>query len=120
MGGACATLDDKVDVKSIMSKLMDRLALYAVEHEIPSDNPVFEIFNEQVAKVIKSKPKMELTDMMSLQLSLVRFAMRCATSEDEKFTYADKVLGFCAQLLRSAVGEKVENSECADMVVMLL
>ena len=50
---ACATLDDKVDVKNIMSKLMDRLATYAVEHEIPSDNPVFEIFNTQVAKVIK-------------------------------------------------------------------
>lgn len=116
----CSTLDDKVDVKSIMSKLMDRLATYAVEHEIPSDNPVFEIFNTQVAKVIKSKPKMGLPDMLSLQLSLVRFALRCATSEDERFTYADKVLGFCAQLLRSAVGEKVENSDCADKVVMLL
>lgn len=116
----CATLDDKVDVKSIMSKLMDRLAQYAVEHEIPSDNKVFDTFNTQVAKVIKSKPKMELVDMLSLQLSLVRFAMRCATSEDERFKYADQVLGFCAQLLRSAVGEKVEDTECADMVVMLL
>ena len=54
----------------------------------------------------QSKPKMGLPDMLSLQLSLVRFALRCATSEDERFTYADKVLGFCAQLLRSAVGEK--------------
>ena len=49
----CSTLDDKVDVKSIMSKLMDRLATYAAEHEIPSDNPVFDIFNTQVAAVIK-------------------------------------------------------------------
>jgi len=77
---ACADLHDQVDVKGVISSLIDRLAAFGNKEDgagIPPELKLFDIFSEHIAKVIKSRPDMPLEDMVSLQVALVNLAHQC-------------------------------------------
>ncbi|KAF2360963.1 Vacuolar protein sorting-associated protein 35 [Trinorchestia longiramus] len=77
---ACAELHEDVNVKSIISSLIDRLAAFGNKEDgdgIPPEIKLFEIFSQHISTVIKSRPDLPLEDMVSLQVSLVNLAQQC-------------------------------------------
>ncbi|VDK67338.1 unnamed protein product [Litomosoides sigmodontis] len=94
---ACSELDQGVQIKNVFIALIDRLAIYASTEgvEIPSDLPLFEIFSKQTQSVIMSREGMPLEDVVSLQTTLVNFALKCYS---EKTDYADIVFASTANV----------------------
>lgn len=87
----CGSLSPKVNVKTIIMAMIDRLALYAVSESAGTeiaDIPLFDIFSEQVANVILARPEMPIEDVVALQVSLVNLAVKCYPLKAE---YVDKV-----------------------------
>ncbi|MCP9261802.1 Vacuolar protein sorting-associated protein 35 [Dirofilaria immitis] len=94
---ACSELDQGVQIKNVFIALIDRLAIYASSEdvEIPSDLPLFDIFSEQTQSVIMSREGMAPEDIISLQTTLVNFALKCYP---ERTDYADVVFATTANV----------------------
>lgn len=95
---ACGQLQPGVDVKTIIGSLIDRLAQFAVKSPdtIPTNIDIFDTFFVHVGKVIEQRPNMEVTDVLSLQVSLLNLSLKCYPT---KLNYVDQVLGFCGTYL---------------------
>ena len=100
----CTQLREKVDVKSILVTLMDRIAGYFRDEQTSgqADPRAFTMLNEYVAKVVQGQPNMDVNDILSLQVALVNFAINCYPGKHE---YVDLVLNFCVQVLSKTVDE---------------
>ena len=105
---------------------MDRLSTYqssdgtsGLSEITDGDKDVFSIFNEHVKGVIAAKTNMSTGDILSLHVSLIRFAMQCARSPEDQVEYANSVMGFCADFLEKSVGEVVDD-ESAELLVQLI
>ncbi|VBB32576.1 unnamed protein product [Acanthocheilonema viteae] len=94
---ACSELDQGVQIKNVFVALIDRLAIYASSEgvEIPNDMPLFEIFSKQTQSVIMSREGMPPEDVVSLQTTLVNFALKCYS---ERTDYADIVFATTANV----------------------
>ncbi|VDN52725.1 unnamed protein product [Dracunculus medinensis] len=76
---ACTDLHQAVQIKNVLIALIDRLAIYATCEgcEIPADMPLFDIFSKQTESVITSRQGMLPEDIVSLQMALLNFALKC-------------------------------------------
>jgi len=116
---ACTELTDQVDVKSILIRLMDRIASYVSggSGKIPED--AFKMFNKYVATILQShQATMEVNDILELEIALLNFSNSCYPN---RLDYIDHILGFSAQVLGRLVGagSKVPP-ESEDLVQKLL
>jgi len=95
---ACGQLQPGVDVKTIIVSLIDRLANFAVKspETIPTNIDIFDTFFVHVGKVIEQRPNMEVTDVLTLQVSLLNLSLKCYPG---KLNYVDQVLGFSGTYL---------------------
>eukprot|EP00750_Incisomonas_marina_P018599 INCI3039.1.p1 GENE.INCI3039.1~~INCI3039.1.p1 ORF type:complete len:845 (+),score=172.16 INCI3039.1:168-2537(+) len=123
---ACKALKDSVNVKGIVCNLMDRLSTYqssdgstGLSEITDGEEDVFSIFNEHVKGVIAAKTNMSTGDILSLHVSLIRFAMQCARSPEDQVKYANEVMAFCADFLEKSVGGPVDD-ESAELLVQLV
>ncbi|CAG0880651.1 unnamed protein product [Darwinula stevensoni] len=108
---ACAELHLNVNVKNIIISLLDRLALFAKKEDgggIPSGIHLFDIFSEQVAMIIKSRPDMPLEDIVSLQISLLNMAHKCYPSQSD---YVDRILQSMNDVLEKLNVTRVDHSK---------
>uniref|UniRef100_A0A915PJP0 Glucuronosyltransferase n=1 Tax=Setaria digitata TaxID=48799 RepID=A0A915PJP0_9BILA len=94
---ACSELDQGVQIKNVFIALIDRLAIYVSSDgaEIPNDLPLFDIFSKQTESVIMSREGMLAEDAVSLQTTLVNFALKCYP---ENTDYADMVFTITANV----------------------
>ena len=77
---ACAELQPSVNVKNIITALIDRLAAFATREDspgIPSNIQLFNIFSEEISAVIKARPDLPPEDIVSLEVSLINLAYKC-------------------------------------------
>ena len=66
---ACTELTDKVDVKSILIRLMDRIAAYVASGSAKIPEDAFKLFNKYVANILQShQATMEVNDILELQI----------------------------------------------------
>lgn len=116
----CTELQSGVDVKSIFISMADRLAKYAQNNPegIPEQMKIFNTFTKYVAKLIHNQTAMELKDILSLQVALLNFAIKCYP---DRLDYVDHVLAFCSQLLSKLGGtRKLDKAGVAHVVKLLL
>ncbi|KAI5064024.1 hypothetical protein GOP47_0020694 [Adiantum capillus-veneris] len=117
--GACAQLQPTVDVKTVMSQLMERLSNYAASTpQVLADFLQVEAFSklsEAVVKVIEAQPDMPLVGAVSLHVSLLTFTLRVHV---DRLDYVDQVLGACVKKLEG-VG-KVKDSKATKQIIALL
>jgi vacuolar protein sorting-associated protein 35 len=87
---ACLELHSDVDLKSILTSLMDRLANYSKSNleQIPSDVNILEIFTEYVNKT--ADLGLEPEDRLSIQISLMTLAL---ASYPNDVDYVDRIIG---------------------------
>lgn len=117
--GACSQLQPTVDVKTVMSQLMERLSNYAAStSQVLADFLQVEAFSklsDAVVKVIESQPDMPLVGAVGLHVSLLTFTLRVHV---DRLDYVDQVLGACVKKLEG-VG-KVKDSKATKQIIALL
>eukprot|EP00299_Pterocystis_sp_00344_P019154 c952_g1_i1.p1 GENE.c952_g1_i1~~c952_g1_i1.p1 ORF type:complete len:798 (-),score=170.57 c952_g1_i1:105-2498(-) len=115
----CTELQSGVDVKTIFISMADRLAKFAQSNPegIPEHVKIFNTFTKYVAKLIQNQTSMELKDILSLQVALLNFAIKCYP---DRLDYVDHVLAFCSQLLSKLGTKKLDKAGVAHIVKLLL
>eukprot|EP00004_Rigifila_ramosa_P005226 TRINITY_DN1569_c0_g1_i1.p1 TRINITY_DN1569_c0_g1~~TRINITY_DN1569_c0_g1_i1.p1 ORF type:complete len:786 (+),score=230.87 TRINITY_DN1569_c0_g1_i1:37-2394(+) len=112
-------LQNGVDVKDIYVSLIDRLANFAkrAPGQIPDDIAIFEIFSKSVAGIITARPKMALSDVLSLNLSLLNLSLKVYP---ERHDYVDNVFSNVVGTFTKLEIQKLDQPACVKLVVELL
>ncbi|PWZ57139.1 Vacuolar protein sorting-associated protein 35B [Zea mays] len=92
-------LQPSVDIKTVLSQLMDRLSNYA------ASSP----------EVIEAQPDMPVVGAVTLYVSLLTFTLRV---HPDRLDYVDQVLGACVKKLSGKA--KLEDSRATKQIVALL
>ncbi|XVF62211.1 hypothetical protein PTKIN_Ptkin08bG0199200 [Pterospermum kingtungense] len=117
--GAFPQLQPTVDIKTVLSRLMERLSNYAASSAdvLPEFLQVeaFSKLNNAIGNVIEAHPDMPILGVITLYSSLLTFTLHV---HPERLDYADKVLGACVTKL-SGKG-KLEDNKATKQIVALL
>ncbi|KAG2545165.1 hypothetical protein PVAP13_9KG412647 [Panicum virgatum] len=102
-------LQPSVDIKTVLSQLMDRLSNYAASSpEVLSEFlqvEAFAKFSNAIGKVIEAQPDMPVVGAVTLYVSLLTFTLRV---HPDRLDYVDQVLGACVKKLSGKA--KLEDS----------
>lgn len=72
-------LKEKVNVRTILESMMNRLASYATNNggKIPDEVDAFKMFNGCITSLIEERKSMSVADALKLVTSLTAFALQC-------------------------------------------
>ncbi|KAI3863233.1 hypothetical protein MKX03_011656, partial [Papaver bracteatum] len=108
-----------VDIKTVLSQLMDRLSNYAASsgEALPEFLQVeaFAKLSNSIGKVIEAQVDMPVVGAISLYVSLLTFTLRV---HPDRLDYVDQVLSACVKKLSSKA--KLEDSKATKQIVALL
>lgn len=117
--GAFPQLQPSVDIKTVLSGLMERLSNYAGSSQevLPEFLQVeaFAKLSNAIGKVIEAQEDMAVDGVVALYSSLLTFTLQVHT---ERLDYVDQILGACVNKL--AGKGKVEGSKARKQIVALL
>ncbi|KAF3974796.1 hypothetical protein CMV_001903 [Castanea mollissima] len=117
--GACPQLQPTVDVKTVLSQLMERLSNYAASSTdvLPEFLQVeaFAKLSSAIGRVIEAQVNMPIVGAITLYVSLLTFTLRV---HPDRLDYVDQVLGACVKKLSSK--PKLEDQRAKKQVVALL
>ncbi|KAG4973453.1 hypothetical protein AAZX31_11G077300 [Glycine max] len=117
--GAYPQLQPSVDIKTVLSQLMERLSNYAASSAdvLPEFLQVeaFSKLSNAIGKVIEAQPDMPTVGVVTLYSSLLTFTLHV---HPDRLDYADQVLGACVKKL-SGKG-KIEDNRATKQIVALL
>ncbi|KAI9165918.1 hypothetical protein LWI28_022871 [Acer negundo] len=112
-------LQPSVDIKTVLSRLMERLSNYAASSaEVLPEFLQVEAFaklNNAIGKVIEAQVDMPVFGAVTLYSSLLTFILHV---HPERLDYADQVLGACVKKLSSK--GRIEDSKATKQIVALL
>ncbi|KAB2029915.1 hypothetical protein ES319_D05G194200v1 [Gossypium barbadense] len=116
---ACPQVQPTVDIKTVLSRLMDRLSKYAASSaDVLTEFLQVEAFTKlsnAIEKVIEVQVDMPAVGAITLYVSLLTFTLRV---HPDRLDYVDQVLGACVKKLSSI--PKLEDSRATKQVVALL
>ena len=123
---ACVQLKEKVNVRTILESMIDRLtnnfSTIPAEDMNPSSN-AFTLFSDSVNSLIESRPNLKLIDCLRLQTLLVSFALKSFPTHVEYVSHcltASNILvtkaGFVAQC---AANREQEIKSISDTVLQI-
>ncbi|KAH6799917.1 VPS35-like protein B [Perilla frutescens var. hirtella] len=116
---ACPQLQPTVDLKTVLSQLMERLSNYAsLNPELLPEFLQVEAFSKlsnAIGKVIEAQVDMPIVGAITLYVSLLTFTLRV---HPDRLDYVDQVLGACVKILSGK--PKLEDSKATKQVVALL
>jgi vacuolar protein sorting-associated protein 35 len=107
----CPRLRDKVNIRTILQGLMDRLANYLAEEELLDESDTnqvkktlardsFSLFEECVQKVYNARgPKLTSREVIRLQTALLQFSIRCYPGNMEQVS---RCISACVSALKQA------------------
>mmetsp|Transcript_28049 Transcript_28049/g.42774 ORF Transcript_28049/g.42774 Transcript_28049/m.42774 type:complete len:1139 (+) Transcript_28049:153-3569(+) len=107
----CPKLRDKVNIRTIMQSLMDRLANFYAEEELLDEKDTnevkksvaqesFPLFEECVQKVYHARgPKLVSKEVIRLQTALLNFSLKCFPGNMDQVS---NCLGVCLEFIRQA------------------
>ncbi|WOK99369.1 vacuolar protein sorting-associated protein 35B [Canna indica] len=112
-------LQPTVDIKTVLSPLMDRLSNYAASSTevLPEflQAEAFAKLSSVVGKVIEAQVDMPIFGAITLYVSLLTFTLRI---HPERLDYVDQILGACVEKLSRKT--KLEDSKATKQIVALL
>ena len=94
----CTALKEKVNVRTILESLMDRLASHAAASGglLSGEVNAFKLFNDCITTLIEERSNMSLCETLRLQTSLTNFALKCFPA---RVDYVSHCLSTCAALI---------------------
>lgn len=116
---ACPQLQPAVDIKTVLSRLMERLSIYAASStEVLPEFLHVEAFTKlscAIGKVIEAQVDMPVVGAITLYVSLLAFTLGV---HPDRLDYVDQILGACVEKL-SGRG-KVQDTRATKQLVALL
>ncbi|XP_058185242.1 vacuolar protein sorting-associated protein 35A-like [Rhododendron vialii] len=116
---ACPQLQPSVDIKTVLSRLMERLSNYAASStEVLPEFLQVEAFaklNNYIGKVIEAQVDMPIAGAVTLYSSLLTFTLNV---HPDRLDYVDQILGACVKKL--AGKGKLDDSRATKQIVSLL
>ncbi|KAK7280763.1 hypothetical protein RJT34_25830 [Clitoria ternatea] len=117
--GAFPQLQPAVDIKTVLSQLMDRLSNYAASStEVLPEFLQVEAFTKlstAIGRVIEAQVDMPIVGAIALHVSLLTFTLRV---HPDRLDYVDQVLGSCVKKLSGI--PKLDDNRATKQVVALL
>ncbi|XP_047310454.1 vacuolar protein sorting-associated protein 35A-like [Impatiens glandulifera] len=117
--GACPQLQPLVDIKTVLSRLMERLSNYAASSTevLPEFLQVeaFKKLSNAIGKVIEAQVDMPDAGVVALYSSLLTFTLHV---HPDRLDYVDQILGACVKKF-SGKG-KLDDSKATEQIVALL
>lgn len=117
--GACPQLQPTVDIKTVLSRLMERLSNYAASsiEVLPEFFQVeaFAKLNNTIGQVIEAQVDMPIVGAVTLYSSLLTFTLHV---HPDRLDYVDQILGACVSKI--AGKGKLEDSKATKQIVALL
>ncbi|VVB05331.1 unnamed protein product [Arabis nemorensis] len=117
--GACPQLQPSVDIKMVLSGLMERLSNYAASsvEALPNFLQVdaFSKLNYAIGKVVEAQVDLPASGSVSLYLFLLKFTLHV---HSDRLHYVDQVLGSCVSQL-SATGKLCDDKASKQIVAFL-
>ncbi|ESQ45384.1 hypothetical protein EUTSA_v10010136mg [Eutrema salsugineum] len=117
--GACPQLQPSVDIKTVLSGLMERLSNYAASsvEALPNFLQVdaFSKLNHAIGKVVEAQVDLPASGSVTLYLFLLKFTLHV---HSDRLDYVDQVLGSCVGQL-SATG-KLRDDKASKQIVAFL
>eukprot|EP00761_Pharyngomonas_kirbyi_P013948 gb/GECH01013978.1/.p1 GENE.gb/GECH01013978.1/~~gb/GECH01013978.1/.p1 ORF type:complete len:810 (+),score=182.39 gb/GECH01013978.1/:1-2430(+) len=116
---ACGRLQPGVDLRAILTALMDRLASFFDRSDSPgtsaspsadANTDIFRVFSDNISQLMDSSVSLE--SYLSVQKSLANLALKCYPQE---LSYMDEVLSSSAQRFRES-----DNMQQTEPVTQLL
>jgi len=86
---ACSELHEDVNIRNVMTALVDRFIKTTLPLDAESETTLFETFSKQIAEIIKSRPNMPVQDIVALHTTMLNLAVKCYP---DRIDYVDKVL----------------------------
>ncbi|KAG5385830.1 hypothetical protein IGI04_037300 [Brassica rapa subsp. trilocularis] len=117
--GACPQLQPSVDIKTVLSGLMERLSNYAASsvEALPNFLQVdaFSKLNHAIGKVVEAQVDLPASSSVTLYLFLLKFTLHV---HSDRLDYVDQVLGSCVSQL-SATGKLCDDKASKQIVAFL-
>ncbi|CAN8254750.1 unnamed protein product [Cochlearia groenlandica] len=117
--GACPQLQPSVDIKMVLSGLMERLSNYAASsvEALPNFLQVeaFSKLNYAIGKVVEAQVDLPTSGSITLYLFLLKFTLHV---HSDRLDYVDQVLGSCVSQL-SATGKLCDGKASKQLVSFL-
>ncbi|KAL1199745.1 Vacuolar protein sorting-associated protein 35C [Cardamine amara subsp. amara] len=117
--GACPQLQSSVDIKTVLSGLMERLSNYAASsvEALPNFLQVeaFSKFNYAIGKVVEAQVDLSASASVTLYLFLLKFTLHVYA---DRLDYVDQVLGSCVTQL-SATGKLCDDKAAKQIITFL-
>lgn len=117
--GACPQLQPSVDIKTVLSGLMERLSNYAASsvEALPNFLQVeaFSKLNYAIGKVVEAQADLPAAASVTLYLFLLKFTLHVYS---DRLDYVDQVLGSCVTQL-SATGKLCDDKAAKQIVAFL-
>uniref|UniRef100_A0A1J3J294 Vacuolar protein sorting-associated protein 35 n=1 Tax=Noccaea caerulescens TaxID=107243 RepID=A0A1J3J294_NOCCA len=117
--GACPQLQPSVDIKTVLSGLMERLSNYAASsvEALPNFLQVeaFSKLNYAIGKVVEAQEDLPASASVTLYLFLLKFTLHV---HSDRLDYVDQVLGSCVSQL-SATGKLCDDKASKQIVAFL-
>ncbi|KAG7628105.1 Vacuolar protein sorting-associated protein 35C [Arabidopsis thaliana] len=117
--GACPQLQPSVDIKTVLSGLMERLSNYAASsvEALPNFLQVeaFSKLNYAIGKVVEAQVDLPAAASVTLYLFLLKFTLHVYS---DRLDYVDQVLGSCVTQL-SATGKLCDDKAAKQIVAFL-
>ncbi|CAH8268240.1 unnamed protein product [Arabidopsis lyrata] len=117
--GACPQLQPSVDIKTVLSGLMERLSNYAASsvEALPNFLQVeaFSKLNYAIGKVVEAQVDLPAAASVTLYLFLLKFTLHVYS---DRLDYVDEVLGSCVTQL-SATGKLCDDKAAKQIVAFL-
>uniref|UniRef100_M4F6V8 Vacuolar protein sorting-associated protein 35 n=1 Tax=Brassica campestris TaxID=3711 RepID=M4F6V8_BRACM len=117
--GACPQLQPSVDIKMVLSGLMERLSNYAASsvEALPNFLQVdaFSKLNHAIGKVVEAQVDLPASASVTLYLFLLKFTLHV---HSDRLDYVDQVLGSCVSQL-SATGKLCDDKASKQIVAFL-
>ncbi|VDP00365.1 unnamed protein product [Soboliphyme baturini] len=104
---ACAEMHPLVNIKNVLSAVIDRLTIYGSTKEgrlLTEDIKLFDVFSQYVSMIIQSRQDIATEDIIALQVSLLNLSMKCYF---ERTDFVDKVFETTTQLFQREQSEKI-------------
>lgn len=123
----CTSLKEKVNVRTILELMMDRLANHfaATGQNMPAEIPAFKLFNDCITTLIEERTNMSLVETLRLQTALTNFALKCYPG---KMDYVNHCLTAASALIAktdfatasAAGGDDARQDETTQQIETLL
>jgi vacuolar protein sorting-associated protein 35 len=114
----CTTLKEKVNIRTILQSMMNRLANYSDGNadKIPAELDAFTKFNNCITKILEERSNLELSEILRLQTALMTFALKCYPG---RLDYVNYCLGMCASVLSATKTPELDENSIIEIEELL-